>query len=127
MKLDVHRLCHRVAVTQVLEESHVGRSVQCLPFAILVALPCDVVEGWWGVFRLGNHCEHQTPRVILRIPRQVVLEHAGFTDYNLENSGHIADDCNSTCCTFWDWLWRAEKGCVERLVELRREVPGIRA
>ena len=74
-----------------------------------------------------NHCEHQMPRVVLRIPHQVDLEHPGFTDHNLENSGHITDDCNGACCTFWDWLWRAEKGCVERLVELRSEIPGIGA
>ena len=126
MKLDVHRLCHRIAVTQVLHESEVWRCVQRLPLAILVLLPSHMIEGWWSVLKLGNHCEHQTPRLVLRIPHQVFFEHAGFTDHNLEHSGHVTDDCDCACCTIWDWFWRAEKGCVEGLVELRRKVPGSR-
>ena len=120
MKLDVHRLCHRVTVTQVLHESEVWRCVQRLPLAILVLLPRHVIEGWRHVLSLGDHCEHQTPRLVLWISHQVVLEHAGFTDHNLENAGHIADDCDCTCCTVWDTLWQVEKGGVERLVRRQK-------
>ena len=122
MKLDMHRLCHRIAVTQVLHESYVWRCVQRLPLVILVLLPCRI-EGWRRVLSLGDHCEHQTPRLVLWIPHQVVFEHAGLTDHNLEKADHTTDDCDCTCCTVWDTLWRVEKGGVERLVELRREFP----
>ena len=120
MKLDVHRLCHWIAVTQVLHESCVRGCVQRLPLAILVLLPCHVVEGWRRVLSLGDHCKHQTPRLVFWIPHQAVLEHAGFTDHSLEKADHITDHCNCTCCAVWDTLGWVEKGCVERLVELRR-------
>ena len=96
MQLDVQCLRHGIPVAQILEESRVGRRIQSLPFAILVSFPRDVVEGWWSVLRLGDHGEHKTPRVELRIPHQVVFEHARFTDHSLQHSGHIADDCDST-------------------------------
>ena len=57
MKLDAHRLGHRVAVMQVLHESEVWRRVQGLPLAKLVLLACHVIEGWRRVLRLGDQ-EH---------------------------------------------------------------------
>ena len=54
MKLDLHRLCHRCAVTQVLHESEVWRCVQRLPLAILILLPChaNIKRQDWEI---GSH------------------------------------------------------------------------
>ena len=75
MQLDVQCLRHWVPAAQISEESRVRRRIQSLPLAILVSFPRDVVEGWRRVLRLGNHGDHETPRAVLRIPHQIVLEH----------------------------------------------------
>ena len=75
MQLNVQCLFHWVPAAQISEESRVRRGIQGLPLAILVSFPRDVVEGWWRVLRLGDHGNHETPRVELRIPHHVILEH----------------------------------------------------
>ena len=73
MQLNVQCLRHWVPAAQIPEESRVGQRIQSLPFAILVSFPCDVVEGWWSVLGLGDHGDHETPRVKLAVSTQCVF------------------------------------------------------
>ena len=89
-------LRHGVPAAQISEESRVRRRIQSPPLAIVVSLPRDVVEDGRRVLRLGEHGNHETPRLVLQIPHQVVFEHVRFTDHKLQHSGHITDDCDRT-------------------------------
>ena len=75
MQLDVQCLRHWVPAAQISEESRVRWRAQSPPFAVVVSLPRDVVEDGWRVLRLGDHGNHEMPRLVLRIPHQIVFEH----------------------------------------------------
>ena len=96
MHLNVQRPRHWVPAAQISEESRVWRRIHCPPLAVVVNLPRDVVEDGWRVLRLGDHSDHETPRLVLLIPHQIVLEHVRLTNHNLQHSGHITDDCDCT-------------------------------
>ena len=89
-------LRHWGPAAQIFEESRVRWKIQSPPPAVVVSLPRDVVEDGRRVLRLGEHSDHETPRLVLQIPHQIVLEHVRLTDHELQHSGHVTENCDST-------------------------------
>ena len=73
--MNMQCLRHGVPPAQISEESRVRWRIQSPPLAVIVSLPRDVVEDGRRVLRLGDRSNHETPRLVLRIPHQVVFEH----------------------------------------------------
>ena len=75
-------------------------------------LPSETWEGGW------QESKHQAPRIILRIPHELVLEHVRLAKHNLESSHLLIHHCNRTGVSCWDLLTRLEQGHIHRIVEL---------
>ena len=64
--------------------------------------------------------KHQSPEVILGIPRELMLEHVRLANLNLQCVDCIIHACNTGGVSIWNLVLRLEQGVIKSLEKLGR-------